>query len=135
MLDIYGKRTEMLAQIESGANETEAVIRTKPSKAVFFHLLQKTNVNRLNITPGIFQTVPKKVLNALKSSGIAIEIIEKKAGRPAKFGSEKKLQALRMIKEGRSARKISEHLGVPTTSIYAWKRRAARTHAQIPDST
>jgi len=135
MLELFGKRADMFELIDSNPNEVEARIRTKPSKAVFFHLLQRTKVSRILITRGIFATVPKKVSDALESSSVRIEIIEKKAGRPAEFETEKKLLALGMLREGKSAKKISQALGVPTTSIYAWKRRSGKKSSEVPDST
>ncbi|MFH0927689.1 MAG: transposase [Candidatus Micrarchaeota archaeon] len=135
MLQISGTRKEMFGQIDANSHELSARILAKPSKAVFLHLLQKTKVEKIYMTPGIFATVPKKVLDALDGAGVSVEIVQKRAGRPAKFEEGKKIEALRMLKEGKTAAKISNKLGVPATSIYAWKRRAARKEAVVPDST
>lgn len=134
-LELFGKRKDMLGEIEKNPQAVRVRVRTKPSKAIFFHLLQKTKTERVIMTPGIFATVPKKVLDALSESGITIEVIEKRAGRPAKFPAEKRLEALRMLGEGKSARKISERLQISQTAIYAWKRRAKRKEEVLPDST
>ena len=135
MLELSGTRKDMFARIGGSADATEARIFTKPSKAIFFHLLQKTKVSRIYMTRGIFATVSTKLLGALKASGISVEILENKVGRPAKFEHDKKLDAIRMLKEGKTAAKISNLLGVPTTSIYAWKRRMAKKEVRLPDST
>ena len=135
MLEIRGSREEMYAAIEGGSQQREARIFTKPSKSVFFHLLQKTQVDTIYMTRGIYSTVPQKVLEALESSGVSVHILEKGVGRPKKFSHEKKLEALKMLKEGKTASKISGLLHIPTTSIYAWKRRMKKKDVCMPDST
>ena len=84
---------------------------------------------------GIYATVPKKVLDALKSSGVFVHIMHKKVGRPPKVSHEKKLETLRRLKKGISAAKISRELNIPSTSIYAWIRRMKKKAVKLPDST
>ena len=135
MLQIGGDRGRMFEAIDANPQAASARILTKPSKAVFLHLLQKTKVSKVFMTQGIFATVPKKVLDALGGAGVTVEIVQKKAGRPAKFSSGLKIEALRMLKEGMGTAEISQKIGVPTTSVYAWKRRAEKRKFEVPDST
>lgn len=135
MFELNGTRKQMYVAIAKHRNEDEVRIMTKPSRALFFHLLQTTKVNKIHMTNGIFATVPKKVLDALQSAGVSVHVIRKRAGRPQKFSHDKKIEALRMLQKGTSASKISEELKIPTTSIYAWVRRMKKKEVAMPDST
>lgn len=137
MLRLSGTRQEMFSSIRSNREETDVCILTKPSKIIFLSLLENTKVERIHLSRGIYSTISKKVLEALKKSGIDIIMTKKGAGRPAKFSKEIKDKVLMRVRGGMAAKKISEELGVPTTTIYYWKRTCLRSpgFCHIPDST
>lgn len=136
ILELEGSRKEMCERISQKPDALEARIKAKPSRQLFLRLLEQTRVKKIYMTSGILKTVSKKVVAALEAAGIKIVVLEKKAGRSPKFSLQKKEEALKMINEGQSAKKISKKLGVPTTAIYSWKRREAKAEfSQVPDST
>ena len=135
MLKICGKRSEMYLQIENNPNSEQIRIMTKPSKSVFFHILQKTNVKKIIMSEGISKTVSQKMKNALETSGVEICIISKKAGRPTKYDKDLKEQSIKLLNSGMSASKISKMLLVPQTCIYAWRRRSDNNFTKNIDST
>jgi hypothetical protein len=136
MWELEGSRKEMWGQIDANHGAREVRIKTKPSRRIFFMLLEKTQVRKIYITGGLLKTVSKKVIDALKSSGIEITLLEGHAGRPAVFSDEIKEKAIEMMYGGKRVKKISEELGVPATAIYAWKRNEKKPqNMQVPDST
>ncbi|VVB57301.1 Uncharacterised protein [uncultured archaeon] len=124
MWTLQGRREEMFASIAAHSTEAAVRIKTKPSRQLFLRLLDHTAVKEIRISSGLWKTVPSKVRAALDGVGVRVAVEEKKAGRPAKFGLEKKQKALELLKGGKTAHFISQTLGVPTTSIYWWKKEA-----------
>jgi hypothetical protein len=135
MLNLFGKRSEMFSQIDKNPNCEQVIIRTKPSKSIFFHILQKTKVKEIYMTAGILRTVSVKLRNALNDAGVKTHLIDKKAGRPQKYEKEKMIEAVKRFQQGESATKISKIIGVPAVCIYAWGKKFDRGFAKIIDST
>ena len=136
MLELSGKRKDAYKAISSHPKEQSICIKIKPSKELFFRLLQQTDVKEIYMTKGIFDTVPQKVRKAVENAGVKIILINKSAGRPPKISDAKKEKVVRMLRKGIPAPKISKKTGVSASSIYAIKRRnLQKGFIHIPDST
>jgi hypothetical protein len=137
MLRLKGNREQILALIRKNPQAEQVEILTKPSKIIFLNLLDGTKVKTIMMGRGIARTIPKKVIDALKKSAIEVVITEKKAGRAKKFSASLKKKALQMIRDGIKARRISDTLRIPITTVYYWKRVDAKKleFCHIPDST
>ena len=123
---LEGSREKIWQEIALHPAEGEVRVKTKPSRALFLRLLEQTQVKKIYITDGLCKTIPKKVAQALEGAGVELVIIEKSAGRPAKFDEGKKAEAQKMLSCGKTAVQISRKLGLPTTAIYAWKRKMGK---------
>ncbi len=129
MWTLQGKRTELFASISNHKTETRVRIMTKPSRQLLLRLLEQTAVKELHISSGLWKTVPLKVREALDNVGVKIVVLDLRAGRPARYEASKKEKALVLLKQKKTAKEISEALGLPTTTVYYYKlslRRKAR---------
>ena len=121
MWTLQGKRAEIYASIAAHKDESAVCIKTKPGRQLFLRLIDQTATKEIIISPGLWKTVPAKVVAALEKVGVKIIIAGKGAGRPAKYGNKARELALGMMWEGRTAGEISGILGVPQTAFYWWK--------------
>lgn len=124
MWTLSGKRNELFASIAANRSQVRVCIKTKPSKHLLLKLLEQTAVKEIVISPGLWKTVPSKVRDALEKVGVGVRVEGKRAGRVAKYSEEKKQKALGLLKQKKTAKKISAALDIPTTAIYWWKHQA-----------
>ncbi len=87
MLKITGKRGEIFSL--HAPDETTAMLLVKPSRAVFAHLLSNTGVKEVWCPPGVYATIPKKLLEALRESGVEVKIAQVGRGRPREVSAER----------------------------------------------
>ncbi len=127
MWTLAGPRAKLLDDIAAHPHETAVCIKTKPSRALFLRLLDGTKVARVNISAGLWQTVPAKVRAALEKAGVKVNIEGQRAGRPTQYGETVRKQAVGMLQDGKTAKEISIKLNVPTTAIFYWKRQMKQT--------
>ncbi|MFH1094779.1 MAG: hypothetical protein V1728_01015 [Candidatus Micrarchaeota archaeon] len=139
---LKGSRQKIYADIASGrhSGESEVFLKTKPSRALLLRLLNHAAVRRIHLSPGLLATVPPKVRSALEQSGVQIQPVPTRAGRPDKYDNEKKEEARRLIGQGKGAKEISKKTGLPTTAIYYYKLKMGekKDHpfpSASPDST
>lgn len=86
MIRVSGKRSGIFSLF--APDETEVMLLVKPSRAVLAHLLSHTGVKRMLCPPGIFATIPKNALVALREGGVSVEVVPGTRGRPRKAGGE-----------------------------------------------
>ncbi|MFN3910103.1 MAG: hypothetical protein ACK4J0_02625 [Candidatus Anstonellaceae archaeon] len=125
MLVLKGKRDEIYKLINSASElENEIRLATKPSKKLFFYILQKfKNLEVIHISEGIFKTIPNKIINALSYAKIKIKLLKIPKGRPEKFSSTLKKQALELIKKKYKAKEIAKITSLPLTTIFMLKKK------------
>jgi len=87
MLKITGRRGEIFSL--TAPEETKAMLLVKPSRAVFAHLLSNTGVKEILCPPGVYATIPKKVIVALRESGVEVKIAIVARGRPREISADK----------------------------------------------
>lgn len=122
MWELSGTREKMLAGIASHAQEKEVRIKTKPSKKIFFLLLEKTAVRKINMSHGIAKTVTKSVFEGLRNAHVEVREVGLKRGRPAKFSAGKRKDALGALKKGMNTDEVSRKFGVSRRMLFYWKK-------------
>ncbi len=124
MWALCGKREEMLEAIGRHRGEREVWIKAKPSKKIFFLLLEKTGVKRLIMARGIAATVPQKIYAGLENAGVKVEVVEGRRGRPEKYKRETKKKLLAAVKAGESIDAAIKKFKVSRRSYFYWKKKA-----------
>ena len=121
MWTLSGKRTELFASIAANSSQTCVCIKTKPSRQLLLRLLEQTAVKEITISPGLWKTVPAKVREALTQVNVQVKVEGHRVGRPERYSTDLRAQALELLRQKKSAKEISRTLGLPTTAIYYYK--------------
>lgn len=116
---LKGKRKEILDIIKENKNSEIFFLKVKASIALFVYLLNNSKIKKLIVLPSIYGLLNRKVLDALKKSGVEIEVRKRNVGRP-RINEEKILKVLR--KKGRDKDKIKE-LRISRRVFYYYKKK------------
>jgi len=79
---LNGNRETIFKKIKSNQNEKIFFLKVKGSVPLFVYLLNNSDIEQLILLPSIYKLLSKKVISALKKSGVELKIINKKVGRP-----------------------------------------------------
>jgi hypothetical protein len=122
MLTLRGKREEIYKKILENKSETKVHLATKPSKNLFLFLLKNLDLKEIYVSEGIYNTIPKNILNGLKNASINLILIKSKKGRPFFYSLEQKKKVVLLLKKGYRAKKIKELTNLPLSTIYMIKK-------------
>ena len=123
MWELSGTRAEMEGQMDLHRGEAAVRIMAKPSKKIFFMLLQKTSVKKIAMARGIAKTVPQNIYAGLAQAGVEVEIIQKRRGRKDKFGAEAKGRAVAAVADGMPLVDAMKKFGMSRRSYFYWKKK------------
>lgn len=119
--ELGGRRRDILAAMGGHRSEKCVRLKVKPSRQLLARLLDMTDVREMRMTRGILRTMPAKVRAALEKAGVKLVMLERRAGRPARYKATARARAVEMAREGKTAAEISGRLGVPATAVYYWR--------------
>ncbi|AEH24040.1 DUF1699 family protein [Pyrococcus yayanosii] len=112
--ELLRKLDEML-----GEDVTEVYINMRPTKEIIVRILENApNVRLIGCPPSLYPKVSKKVIRALEQMGIKLVPVERRRGRPRKYDEETVRRIQELIRSGKTAREISETLGIPLRTLY-----------------
>jgi len=120
---LSGSREKMLHGIARRGDEHEVSIKTKPSKKIFLHLLDRTRVKKIIMSHGIARTVPHSVFKGLRHAGVEVKIIRLHAGRPRVHDDAKREKLLSAAAKGMPLDAALKKFGVSRRSYFYWKRK------------
>ncbi len=122
MWELSGTRHEMENAIALHKDEKSVRIMAKPSKKIFFLLLQNTSVKKIVLARGVAKTVPHNMFAGLAQAGVDVEIIQKRRGRKEKYGERVRKEALLAVENGMPVADAMKKFKMSRRSYYYWKK-------------
>jgi hypothetical protein len=120
MLVVKGKREAIFSL--NAPRETDVLLLVKPSRAVFAHLLSNTSVRVIRCPPGVYATIPRKVIEALSDGGVEVKELARGRGRPRKL-SAVKLEVAKGLAQKVGAKAALLRSGIAKSTYYYRLRR------------
>ena len=134
-VELKGNRKELISLIEKNPEGKIFTLKVKPSKSVFAFLLSKTNAKKLIVSRGIWKTVPEKVREALKSSGIRVSLQNARRGPKRKVSEKRILDAIRLLGKGESLKNAANRVGLGKAGLCyrlkKYKRKNSRRRKYV----
>ena len=116
----------------TGLNDGNSVhISSQLSSKMIVELIDENpNLNKITCPPSIYKRTSNKYLEVLKDLGIDVEI-KYDWGANKKYGTKKREEVIKLIKEGESPSQVAEKLNLPIKTIYYLKNSYNQDKIQL----
>ncbi len=123
------KKEEMLKEVFQKLNESTQQVHfcVRPTLTVLAAVLTAApNVKVITCPPSLYHKVPQKICTALEEVGVKFKPMTRESGRPATRSDSVIRRIFELKDEGCTAKKISEKLGIPLTTVYYYLKGKGR---------
>ncbi|MCX6778511.1 MAG: hypothetical protein NT157_06575 [Candidatus Micrarchaeota archaeon] len=108
-------------------DETEVLIKTKPTTRLLAEILNNTKVETILLTRGMHGLIPFNAVVALRKVGVRVKIVEGKRGRPAKYGEGEIRRLHSLYAKGVGIKEIAMKTKTPLRTVYHHLRKANKS--------
>ena len=123
MLVLKGSKAEVFSALKSFPEESVIFLKTKPSIQIVSEILNRTKVQKILVSPKLYERIPKRALAPLEKIGVQVEVVGVKRGRPFVHAAGRISVIGERSKAGKNAYEIAGETGIPLRTVYYHLRK------------